>query len=139
MQDSQASPTPRPLELQSKFCSGEECFDDPHSVRIRVPAGFIDKAEKAMQFMQNHDFNTVTVAPVGEYTLFNDDGEEMEDRLLDGCHAEISKSGHVRFLFPFRHANDQGWTQQNWSIVELAQLAIDPQRLMPHHGRFTHH
>lgn len=116
---------PKPLDLLSRFCSGEECFADPHTVRIRVPAEFIETAKKAVQFMNGGDFNSVTVTPVAEYTLLNEDGVEMEDLLLRGCHAEIANTGHVRFVFPFRCARDQGWTQQQWSIEELAQMAVE--------------
>lgn len=120
-----APTTPNPIDLQSRFCSGEECFADPHSVRIRVQAEFIQTAEKAMKFMNGGDFNSVTVTAVAEYTLLNEDGVEMEDLLLRGCHAEIANTGHVRFVFPFRCARDQGWTQQQWSIEELAQMAVE--------------
>lgn len=127
-QPTNLSMAPHPLELQSRFQSGEECFEDPHAVRINVPVEFLKQAQKAIAFMEGGNFNSVTVQPAGEFELLDKDGKIIENELLRECRAEVKKTGGVRFVFPFRHARDQGWTQDEWSVNQLAALAFDPPR-----------
>lgn len=115
----------RQIELKSRFCSGEECFTDPHSVQIRLPADFPDRAKQAVDVMHERDFNQVTLSPVGEYILLDKNGNAIENDLLNVCQAEIYRSGTVRFVFPFRHARDEGYTAQNWTLEELIACAQD--------------
>lgn len=121
----------REIELKSKFCSGEECFTDPHSVQIRLPADFPARAEKAVKVMEDEGFNQVTLSPIGEYVLLDKNCNAMENDLLNACQAEIYRNGTVRFVFPFRHARDEGFTAQSWTLDELVASAKDAQSTPP--------
>lgn len=118
------------IELSSGFGSTQEWTSDPEKVVISFPISYIAMVEQAVAFMKASGFNK-TVAwwhPVS-YALFGspEDGEEAlefePEYRLDGCHAEVYSHGEVQFTFPFKHSNDEGWTDRNWTLDELRQLA----------------
>ena len=110
------------LELRSMFRSGEDCHTDPYAVSVRLPIDFVPMAQNVVRYMQHEGFNVITLSSVQDFVLFDERGGEIRHGMLQACHPEILNTGHVRFVFPFMHARDEGYTVQTWDLAELEQV-----------------
>lgn len=118
------------IELTSGFGSTQEWTSDPEKVVISFPVSFVAKMEQAVAFMKANGFHKTVEWWAAGFTLlgYPDGGEEdlvefVPEYRLDGCHAEVYADGDVRFVFPFKHSNDEGWTDNYWKLDELRQQA----------------
>lgn len=119
----------------TEIFSSQEWAIDPQMIEVYVDKGFLEKAEKCVAFMQEHDVNQVILWWAFDYKMFEDienvseeddlsgkavvksmeDGDVEEyiefepEYRVSGCHAKIDKDGEIHAVFPFNNSDEEVW------------------------------
>lgn len=121
----------------TEISSSQEWTTDPEMIEVYVNKGFLEKAEKCVAFMQEHDVNQVVIWGAFGHKMFeNIDNLSEEDGLkgkiivkgmghlsgdveeyvefepeysVSGCHAKVDKDGEIHAVFPFKNSSDEVW------------------------------
>lgn len=90
---------------------------DPATVNVTVDSSVIAKIPVISDFLKENDVDYAYLRWVGGYTFFDDDGEEFEPEYsVNGVCMRVFPDASFRFVFPFKHTNDEGFT----NILELS-------------------
>lgn len=119
----------------TEISSSQEWTTDPEMIEVYVDKGFLEKAEKCVAFMQEHDVNQVVLWWSFDYKMFEniENVSERDDLTgktvvksmesgavaeyvefepeyrVSGCHAKIDKDGEIHAVFPFKNSGDEVW------------------------------
>jgi hypothetical protein len=138
----------------TEISSSQEWTTDPDMIEVYVNKGFLEKAEKCVAFMQEHDVNQVVIWWAFGHKMFeNVENVSPEDTLsgktvvkgmnhlsgdveeyvefepeyiVSGCHAKIDKDGEIHAVFPFKNSGDEVWCTVGGLGDLKAQMGMVP-------------
>lgn len=115
------------INVTGDIYSNQEWTSDPDLIQIELKSSFVEKAEKCIAFMQEHDVAMVKLYGEFGYELFTEDDAEGEEGAivvdgeqyvpfepeyrLSGCDTLIFKDGYIKASMPFKHTNEELWCE----------------------------
>lgn len=118
------------ITLTATLATTADWAECPDLVEIQLDPKAIPMIEATQAFMKKWDLHKVERWWGANYTFFateDEDGEVIEkvefesDYRVEGCNLVIYPS-YIAFIFPFRHTNDELWTDQQWTVEQLKSL-----------------
>lgn len=109
------------ISLRSRYVTNDDFYTHPAWVKIDLPVVLVQKLKQSLEFMESNQLYQVLINDVHfSHDFEDDDGEPFDDYFeIKGCYLRLDDSGYVRFIFPIRHSNNEGWTEDVWRIAEL--------------------
>ena len=113
------------IKFGGEFFGGAEWERNPDGVEIYLDSEWQERIKIQAKALMDSGGNVMVTWWAGSYEFFDDDGEVFDPNYsIDGCHMHVFANGDFRFLFPFKHSTDEGFTQDfKWADGVLMEEA----------------
>ena len=99
------------FKFKSEYMCNAEWASNPSQVEVYLHDEWQERIKIQAQALKDSGGHVMITWWAGAFEFFGEEGEEFTPEYsVDGCHLHVFADGDFRFLFPFKHSGEEGFT-----------------------------